>query len=105
MAISPTAQMVLDGSYDFPLDIDKATKKLFAEIAQICSIVPPNSVNGIILRERWQQRWKKVKEDTSLSQSGFHFGHYIVRADCDYIFQSHALRVSLALKKDIALER
>ncbi len=46
-----------------------------------------------------------MKEDTSLSQSGLHFGHYITGADCDYISQFHALRVLLALKKGIALER
>ncbi len=46
-----------------------------------------------------------MKEDTSLSSSGLHFGHYIAGADYDYISQFHALRVSLALKKGIALER
>ncbi len=75
------------------------------EIAKICSLVPPNSVTGIILQECWQQRWKKVKEDTSSSWSGLHFGHYILGADCDHIFQFHALRVSLALKKGIAMKR
>jgi hypothetical protein len=68
-------------------------------------IVPVNSVTGIISQERWQQQWKKVKEDTSSSPSGLHFGHYIAGADCNYISQFHALRVSLALKKGIALER
>ncbi len=46
-----------------------------------------------------------MKEDTSSSQSGLHFGHYIAGADCDYISQFHALRVKLILKKGIALER
>ncbi len=104
-ATSPTAQPVLDGTYNFPSDIDEATKELFVEIAQIRSIIPPNLVTGIITREHWQQRWKKVKEDMSLSLSGLHFGHYIVGADCNYISQFHALRVLLALKKDIALEQ
>jgi hypothetical protein len=101
----PTARSVLDGSYDFPPDIDKATKELFEECAKIRLIVPANSVTGIISRKRWQQQWKKVKEDTSLSPSGLHFGHYIAGADCDYSSQFHALWVSLALKKSIALEQ
>jgi hypothetical protein len=46
-----------------------------------------------------------VEEDTSLSQFGLHFGHYIMGADCDYISQFHALCVLLALKKGIALEQ
>jgi hypothetical protein len=56
------------------------------------------------LRERRQQQWKKVKEDTSSSQSGLHFGRYIAGADCEYFSQFHALRISLALKNGIALE-
>jgi hypothetical protein len=101
----PTAKTVLDGTYDFPSDMDKATRELFEEIAQVRTIIPLDSVMGVISRERWQQHWKKVKEDTSLSQSGLHFGHYIAGADCDYISQFHALRVLLALKKGVALER
>ncbi len=85
--------------------MDASTRELFEEIAHIRGMVPSDSVNGLISRERWQQRWKKVKEDTSSSKSGLHFGHYIAGTDCDYISQFHALRVSLALKKGIALER
>ncbi len=70
MSTSPTARAVLDGSYDFPPDIDNATKELFEECAKIQSIIPANSVTGAISREQWQQQWKKVEEDTSLSPSG-----------------------------------
>ncbi len=44
----PTAKAVLDGTYDFPSDIDVATKELFKEIANIYLILPLNSVTGII---------------------------------------------------------
>jgi hypothetical protein len=56
---SPMVQTVLDGTYDFPPNMDKATKELSVEIAQIRSIVPPNSVSDVISRERWQQQWKR----------------------------------------------
>ncbi len=85
--------------------MDASTRELFEEIAHIRGMVPSDSVNGLISRERWQQRWKKVKEDMSSSQSGLHFGHYIAGTDCDYISQFHTLRVSLVLKKGIALEQ
>jgi hypothetical protein len=55
MSTLPTARSVLDGSYDFPPDMDEATKELFEECAKIQSIVPANSVTGIISHERWQQ--------------------------------------------------
>jgi hypothetical protein len=105
ISTSPTAQTILDGTYNFPPNMDEATKELFVENAQIQSIVPPNSVSGVILRERWQQRWKRVKEDTSSSQSGLHFGHYVAGADCKYTSQFHALCISPALRKGIVLER
>jgi hypothetical protein len=105
VSMLPTAQTVLGGTYDFPPDMDEATRELFEEIAQIHTIIPLNLVTGMISRECWQQRWKKIKEDTSLLQLGLQFGHYIAGADCNYILQFHALRVSLALKKGIALER
>ncbi len=55
MLTSPTARSILDGSYDFPPDIDNAMKELFKECAKIQSIIPANSVTGAISRERWQQ--------------------------------------------------
>jgi hypothetical protein len=47
----PTAQSVLDGSYNYPPDINEATKELFEECAKIKMIVPANSVTGIISQE------------------------------------------------------
>ena len=70
--------------------MDVTTRELFEEIMHIHSIVPSDLVNGLILQERWQQQWKKVKEDTSLSQSGLHFGHYIAGMDCIYIYKRYA---------------
>jgi hypothetical protein len=45
---SPTARSVLDGTYNFPPDMDDAIRELFEEIAHICSKVPSDSVNGLI---------------------------------------------------------
>jgi hypothetical protein len=105
-ATSPTSWSIFDGTYNFPPDIDEATNELFVEIAQICSIVPSNSVTGVNWQERWQQLWKKMNKDTSSSQSSLHFGHHIAGTDCDYISQFHVLQVSLVvLEKGIAFER
>jgi hypothetical protein len=48
---SSTAWSVLEGSYDFPPDIDEPTKEIFEECAKIQSIVPAILVTGIISRE------------------------------------------------------
>jgi hypothetical protein len=74
-------------------------------IADIRQIVPEDSVDRIITREIWQQKWRKKKEETSSSVSTLHFGHYISGADCDEISDFHALKTSLALVHGIALNR
>ncbi len=51
----PTAKTVLDGTYNFPPDMDEATRELFEEIAQVRTIVPLDSVTGMMSRECWQQ--------------------------------------------------
>ncbi len=51
MSTLPTAWSVLDGSYDFLPDIDKATKEFFKECVMIQSIIPANLVTGIISQE------------------------------------------------------
>jgi hypothetical protein len=45
------------------------------------------------------------KGEHFLCRSGLHFGHYIAGADCNHVSQFHALRVTLAVTKGIALER
>ena len=51
-ATSPTARSILDGTYNFPPDMDVATRELFEEIAHTRSMVPLDLVNGLILQER-----------------------------------------------------
>ena len=45
-ATSLTAQLVLEGTYEFPPDMDSATKKLFEEIAHIQEMVPLGNKGG-----------------------------------------------------------
>jgi hypothetical protein len=53
--------------------LDSATKQLFAEIAAIQNLIPENLVSITITPRQWQQYWKVVNEETSLSESGLHF--------------------------------
>jgi hypothetical protein len=103
-ATSAAARAVLAGEYEFSADFDEATKRLMESIADIRQIVPEDSVDRIITREIWQQKWKKKKEETSSSVSTLHFGHYISGADCDEISDFHALKTSLALVHGISLK-
>ncbi len=55
-ATSPMACSVLDGTYDFPPEMDKATRELFDEIPLIWLMVPLSLVDGLISRKRWQKQ-------------------------------------------------
>ncbi len=52
----------------------------------------------------YKAHWKQAKEETILSCSGFHFGHYIAGIKSDYIFHFHALKATLLLFHGLVLE-
>ena len=62
--VSPMARAVLDGSFEYPADMDKATKEIGKQAAKICNRIPRNSAEYVITREKWQERCKHAKEDT-----------------------------------------
>ncbi len=90
MANTPASKAVLDGTYEVPANSDAATNELFTEIAATCRLVPVNSVLIVISPEKLKQYWKVVNEETSSSESGIHFGHYIVGSESDIISHYHA---------------
>jgi hypothetical protein len=69
---------VLDGTYIAPEGSDQATLDLFVEVAKIRQQVPQDSVSICITPQQWNQYWKVVNKETLSSESGLHFGHYIV---------------------------
>jgi hypothetical protein len=104
-ANTPASKAVLDGTYVAPEDLDSATKELFAEIATIRKMIPENLVSITITPQQWKQYWKVVNERTLLSESGLHFGHYIVGSNSDIISHYHAARVTITLPHAVQLER
>jgi hypothetical protein len=104
MANTLASNAVLNGTYAVPVDTDTATTELFTEIAAIQKKVPANSVSIVISPEQWIQYWRAVNEETSSSESGIHFGHYIVGSKSDMISHYHAARVLVTLAHAIQLE-
>jgi hypothetical protein len=101
----PALREVLDGTYAAPPTSDEATKELFAEIAAVCRLIPANSVPIAITPEQWKQYWRVINKETPSSESGIHFGHYIVGVKSDIISHYHASRVLVILAHAIQLER
>jgi hypothetical protein len=105
VANTPASKAVLDGTYQPPPNSDTATVELFDETAAIRWIVPKDSASPVITPEQWKRYWAIVNEETLSSESGLHFGHYIVGCKSDIVAHYHAARVSVVLAHAIQLER
>ncbi len=99
---TPASTAVLDGMYVAPKDSDKATQDLFDEIPAICHRVPKDSVSISITPIQWKQYWKAINEETSSSESGIHFGHYMVGCKSTIISHYHASRVTVVITHAIS---
>jgi hypothetical protein len=100
----PASRAVLDGTYMVPADSDAATKELFAKIEAICKLIPENSVSITITLGQWKQYWKVVNEEMSSSESGLHFGHYLVGSKSDIISHYHPAQVMVTLAHAVQLK-
>jgi hypothetical protein len=105
VANRPASRAVLDGTYEPPENSDKATKELFDEIAAIRRIIPRDSAPIAITPKQWKRCWAIVNKETLSSESGLHFGHYIVGCKSDTVAHYHAARVLVILAHAIQLER
>jgi hypothetical protein len=104
-AICQTSHDILEGTYAFPLNFDKATREILQECAAIRLQIPKSSVNTRISKEDWGNHWGRSKEETSSSVSVWHFGHYKVGVQSRYVSHLQALIATLTVKRGIVLER
>ncbi len=104
VANTPASRAVLDGTYQAPTDSNSATKELFPEIAAIRRIIHKGSAPIVITPEQWKRYWAIVNEETLSSESGLHFGHYIVGCRSNIVAHYHATRVSVILTHTVQLE-
>ena len=104
-AVTKVAKGVLNGTYSYPVYVDKNTKEIMQECARIRNEIPERSVNTVVRRKVWQQRWLKAKEKKYSLVSQLHLSHYKTEAKSDVISHLHSLKTSVALKKGISLGR
>jgi hypothetical protein len=71
------ARSIIAGTYDTPSDIDLATKLILKEIGKLgINILNGKGSKIMITPEDFKRFWREVKEFTSSSMSGVHYGHY-----------------------------
>jgi hypothetical protein len=78
-----TARKVLSGSYIYPPEFHQATHEICEECASMQCIIPKNSLDIIITRDKWSQQLRVKQESTFSSESGLHLGHYITGCESD----------------------
>jgi hypothetical protein len=104
-AITPTAQAILAGTYQYPPEFDEATKEILKECAKIHLMIPKDSVSTRITKDDWDGHWNMAKESASSSASGQHFGHYKAGLHSEYITYLHALQATVITRQGIVLDR
>jgi hypothetical protein len=85
-SITPTPKAILEGTYyNNPPGFDEATKEILQECTLIQLQVPKNSVSTTTTPVDWSNHWRLAREETSLSISGRHFGHYKAGLQSQYV--------------------
>ncbi len=106
LANTEAARAVLRGTYVPTSEIDTATMELFSSIAEIRSTVPKDYVSSLVTAGDWARHWSRsVREETSSSPSGLHFGHQIASTRSPLLSHTHALQCSILLCHGIHLSR
>ena len=71
------AVAIVDGTYEIPLELDKATKFIFQEVREIGRKTKCGEGHEItITTEDFQRFWKRVSVWTTSSLSSILYGHY-----------------------------
>ncbi len=73
-AATRAAADILEERYEFPENFDQATRELCEECALIRKIIPKNSVKIKMSKKDYIAHWRRAKEETSSSRSGFTLG-------------------------------
>ena len=64
-----------------------------------------NSVSSHMDCKDWRDHWRTLREETSSSLSGCHFGHYKAGMSSDYITHFQALFATLVMHHGLVMER
>ena len=76
LANSEIAEQILNGTFIISSDLDNATALVLEEIGHIGMQVSHGKTIITVSADKLCCFWKRVKEGTSSSYSGIHYGHY-----------------------------
>jgi hypothetical protein len=99
------AQQILEGTYEYPPDLDPATRLLLEEVAITYSELSLTEVAMYVTVEDFQHFWQTARERTGLLYSGLHFEHYIAASFCPDLSLLHAAKLSICMQNGMSLAR
>jgi hypothetical protein len=93
------------GTYEFPLDLDPATRLVLEEIGKLgIKIINGKGSKVVITPDDFKPFWQKVNEFTSSSMSGIHYGHYKAAIQDELISEVLALQLTVVARSSIPPE-
>jgi hypothetical protein len=99
------ARSIIMGTYEFPLDLDPATKLILEEIGKLgIKIVNRKGSKIVITPDSFKHFWQKVNKFTSSSMSGVHYGHYKAAIQDELILEVLALQLTVVARSSIPPE-
>jgi hypothetical protein len=99
----PVSQQILEGTYDYPLGMDPATRLLFEEAAHTYKALSPTEIAIYVTPDDFQHFWQTARERTGSSYSGLHFGHYVATSFCPDLSLLHAAKLSICVRNGVTL--
>ena len=99
------ARSIIMGTYEFPSDLDPATKLVLEEIGKLgVKILNGEGSKIVFTPDDFKLFWQKVNKFTSSSMSGVHYGHYKAAIQDELISEVLALQLTVVAKSGIPPE-
>ena len=96
LADTEAAKQILNGTYVCPPGTDNFTCNFLQCLQHPPNGGPEDRILMTFTKDDFRDYWKKLKERTSFSLSGLHFGHYKAVIKNDTLSETHAVFVDIA---------
>ena len=91
-------QQILEGTFVPPQGTSEATCLIVDEIGRTWPMMRDGRVDITVTKEDYQYFWQRIRERTSSSFSGIHYGHYKACSHLNLLSEIHDLKISLISK-------
>jgi hypothetical protein len=96
---------VLDGTYTFPPDTDKWSRKILEEAHHTYALLADKKIPSTITTSNFQEYWQKANEKISSSFSRLHFGHYKAASFSPCNSSLHTAKLTACSRMGVPLKR